>query len=198
MGMTAEPAYRYFAHPRAPVVTMWRPDPGRCELCERLLPGYEGSFYGERDCDFVCEECLLAGKLEAAGLSTNDPDLAALRDQLREVEEPERSRLIEERTGELKFRTPSLVTWQQLAWPACCGDFLRFEGEIGREEMDALAEGGSGWQWFLDHVRDELPKEFEASDLAPRASNATEQWSLVAYHFRCLHCRRSAVLWDCD
>lgn len=131
-------------------------------------------------------------------MSTNNPDVAALREQLRDVAEPERSRLIEERTSEIEYRTPSLVSWQDWAWPACCGNDLRFEGEVGREELDRLAEGDGGWQWFLGHLREPLPEGFDVSNLAPRASSSTEQWSLVAYHFRCLHCGESIVLWDCD
>src|SRR5262245_5590708 len=119
------PVYRYFADPRAPVATTWRPEARQCELCDRLLPGYAGPFYGERDCDFVCEECLLEGKLESAQLFTNDPDVASLREQLGHVEEPEQSRMVAERTGELQFRTPPLVRWQDWAWPACCGDYVR-------------------------------------------------------------------------
>ena len=72
---------------------------------------------GSATATFVCEECLLEGRLEAADLRTNDPDLAAVREQLRDMPEPERSRLIGERTRELTFRTLSLVSWQDWAWP---------------------------------------------------------------------------------
>jgi uncharacterized protein CbrC (UPF0167 family) len=140
----------------------------------------------------------LAGRLEDAGLSTNDPDIAALREQLRDVEEPERARLASERTAELSSRTPHLVTWQDWMWPACCGDYVRFEGEVGRKELRGFARGGDGWQWLIDHLRDPLPKDLVESDLPPRASTEKEQWSLILYHFCCLHCARDLVLWDCD
>lgn len=71
MGSSA-PTFRYFREPRAEVVTTWQDEPGTCELCGSEAPGYSGPFTGEQDCDFVCERCLADGKLQDAGLSTNE------------------------------------------------------------------------------------------------------------------------------
>jgi uncharacterized protein CbrC (UPF0167 family) len=192
------PTYRYFRDPRAAVVTTWQDEPGTCGLCGKEGPGYSGSFVGERDCDFVCEPCLLRGALAEAELSTNEGDVGALRGQLAGVPDAERERIVRDRTDELEHRTPSLVTWQELRWPACCGDWARFEGEVGRSELEQLAGGADAWRWFLDHVRDPGDVGFGSEDLAPRASGRGEQWSLVVYHFRCTSCGRSILHWDCS
>lgn len=171
---TPIPTYRYCRDPRAEVVSTWQDEPGRCELCGHEGPGYSGPFYGERDCDFVCERCLVGGALAEVDVSTNEGDVRALRAQLSGVPEPERERLVRERTDELAHRTPHLVTWQE------------------------LAGGADLWRWFLEHVREPHDVGFTAEDLAPRASRRGEQWSLVVYHFRCTSCGRSVLHRDCD
>lgn len=195
---TSAPTFRYFREPRAEVVTTWQDDPGTCELCGSEAAGYSGPFTGERDCDFVCERCLFDGKLRDADLSTNEGDVGALRRQLDQLPAPERDRLVRERTDELERRTPHLVTWQDLSWPACCGDYARFEGEVGRAELTALAGGEDPWPWLLAHVRDAEEVGFSAEDLAPQASRPGKQWSLVVYHFACTVCGKSILHWDCD
>ncbi|HET8538462.1 MAG TPA: CbrC family protein [Anaeromyxobacter sp.] len=192
------PTYRYFRNPRAEVVSTWQDEPAACDLCGEEGPGYAGPYRGEGDADFVCEPCLLAGKLGDADLSTNEGDVGTLREQLAHLAVPERDRLVRERTDELSHRTPGLVTWQELFWPACCGDYARFEGEVGREELDGLAGGGDGWRWFVEHVREPLPDGFGPEDLPPHASRPGKQWSLVVYHFRCTSCGKSLLHWDCD
>jgi uncharacterized protein CbrC (UPF0167 family) len=177
------PTYRYFAHPRAPVVTTWQSEAARCDLCSRVLPGYAGPFHGERDREFVCEECLVQSKLEPAGLSTNNGDLASLRNQLEGVDDPERGRLIRERTGELEFRIPQLVRWQDWPWPACCGSARR------RRE----------WMALVSRARQGRATE-GLRCLGPGPASVDFGPAVVPgrHHFRCLHCRTSVVLWDCD
>jgi uncharacterized protein CbrC (UPF0167 family) len=131
--MSAIATFRYFADPRAPLVSSWRDDARACGLCGRSGPGYEGPFLGESDCAFVCEPCLVTGKLAHYGLRANEGAPAALRRQLVHLPEVVRERLVRGRTEELEHRTPRLVTRQRLTWPSCCGDYLRFEGEVGRE-----------------------------------------------------------------
>jgi uncharacterized protein CbrC (UPF0167 family) len=190
--------FRYLRDPRAQVVSTWRDEPHACGLCGRSGPGYDGPYYGESDCDFVCEPCLVTGRLAHYGLSTNTGAPAALRLQLVHLPEVVRERLVRGRTEELEHRTPRLVTWQDLIWPACCGDYVRFEGEVGREELARLAGGGDAWRWFLDHVLESRQVSFTAEALPPHASRPAEQWSLAVYHFRCTSCGKDLLHWDCS
>ncbi len=190
------PSYRYFRDPRAPAVTTWKDEPAESGLCGRTGPGYSGPYSGEAECVFLCEPCLVAGKLGHYGLTTNAGDVAALRNQLRHLPEIVRERLVRDRSDELKHRTPRLVTWQDLTWPACCGNYTPFEGEVGREEFARLAAAGDPWSWFLEHAREPGSVGFVAEDLAPHASRPGKRWSLVVYHFRCGTCGRSILHWD--
>lgn len=196
--MNAPAVFRYFAKPRAPVVTTWREAPRACDICSRTGPGYAGPYYGPDGYEFVCEACLIEGRLAARGVSTNEGDARALDKQLGGLPEAERIRLVRARHEELTHRTPRLVTWQDFFWPACCGDYARFEGEVGRAELDQLAPDGDGWRWLKEQVIEPpLPNGFEADELPPFASRPGEQWTLAAYHFRCLLCGRDLFYWDC-
>src|SRR5438552_2877739 len=123
--MEREFTYRLFQMPHR--FSTYKPQPRRCELCGETRPGYDGPFYGVEDIDFVCEPCLHAGRLRDRNLFTQTGDVESLRYQLsvyhREMSETERESLITERNDELEHRTPHLVTWQDMEWPAHCGDY---------------------------------------------------------------------------
>ena len=195
--MNAPAKFKYFANPRAPVVTTWQEEPRACDVCGRTGPGYAGPFYGPDACDFLCEACLGEGRLVALRASTNEGDAAALMEQLAALPEAERAQLMRARNEELAHRTPHLVTWQDFSWPACCGDYARFEGEVGRAELDRLAPDGDGWRWLQEHAID-APLPFEADELPPYASRPGKEWTMAVYHFRCLSCGRALFHWDCD
>ena len=177
--------FRYFADPHGPNST-WMDDPQECEICGETRRGYEGTYYGEEDVEFVCEPCLVSGRLAERNLTTNEGDAAALLDQLGE----RAGRLAEERRSELEQRTPHLVTWQDWFWPAHCGDFCRFERRVGRHELTALAPDGDGHRFYLDHLAEE-PLDWE---LLPPSGD--EVYDVGVYLFRCLDCGTHQIRWD--
>lgn len=196
--------FRYFAHPHQ--FSTYREEPAQCELCGHSGPGYAGPFYGPRDLDFICEECLAIGRLVDIGVSTNQGDNAALRAQLREVQprlrDEEHEQLVRGRTVELEYQTPHLVTWQDFFWPAHCGDYCHFIKEVGQPELALLAPDGDGPSFLVAH----------APDIADMA-HAMEVWegvrpdvpldgrvaySIGIYLFQCLNCGECVLLWDCD
>lgn len=95
---------------------------------------------------------MASGALSVLGHHTNDPDVAALRRQLVELRpdlsESERDEVVAQRTDELTHRTPHLVTWQDLTWPAHFADYCRFLKEAGKLDLDRLAAPEDG-KYFL-------------------------------------------------
>jgi uncharacterized protein len=191
-------AFRYVLNPFDRLSFDWTDELRSCGVCGRSASGYEGPYTGQRDCDFACMECITSGKLEAAGLSTNEGDVAALRNQLAAMQPGERDRIVRERTGELEFRTPPLITWQDILWPAHCGDYCRFEGEVGLRELSSLSAEGDGWEYFLEHVDEPVPEDLGPDDLPEQLSEDGRASSLAVYHFRCLGCAQSVIRWDLD
>jgi uncharacterized protein CbrC (UPF0167 family) len=110
----------------------------------------------------------------------------------------ELDRIVRQLTGELEFRTPRLTTWQDILWPAHCGDYCRFEGEVGLRELSSLSAQGDGWQYFLDHVDEPVPDDLGPHDLPQQLSKDGRASSLAVYHFRCLGCAQSVIKWDLE
>jgi uncharacterized protein len=196
--MAGAAAFRYFARPHDPRSSTWSDAYAACDVCGRMGPGFDGPFYGEAECHRACEDCVASGGLEAEGLATNEGDVGALREQLAATEPDGGERLVRERTVELAHRTPPLVTWQHLLWPAHCGDYCRYESEVGRAELSALAPDGDGWRFFLDHVAESIPDGFSMEDLPLRAPEPGTSSAVGVYHFRCVACGRSVIRWDCE
>lgn len=196
--------FRYFQLPHS-FSTYRRDPPHSCDLCGRVRPGYAGPFYGQGNEDFVCEECLIAGRLAERGMTTNTGDAVALREQLAvlspESESERLEELVRERTAELEERTPHIVSWQDWAWPAHCGDYARFEGEVGQPDLIQLAPDGDGRRFFLDHLYDFREGTDPGTWETIRPDSPTDMaisYSTAVYLFRCLHCGEHLRVWDCD
>lgn len=196
--------YRYFELPHQ--FSTYQEVPQRCAVCGRDIPGYAGPFYSEHDIEFACEDCLSSGRLQEYAATTNEGDIAALRQQLWElravVSDAERERLAHERTIELQHCTPRPVTWQDFVWPAHCGDFCRFVKEVGQPELAQLSPYGDGEAFFTSHARDIADSQHAHTiwenirpDIPTDARNA---YSVGVYLYRCLSCGEHVLLWDCD
>ena len=197
--------YRYFEQPHN--WSTYQQKAQRCDVCGREGPGYGGPFYGlERDIEFVCEDCLSSGRLQALDISTNEGDLASLRRQIQalrpQLNDGELGQLVEARNVELCHRTPHLVTWQDFVWPAHCGDFCQFIKEVGKPELIALASDGDGAAFLAAHAPDisDMSHAREIwDDIRPDIPHdGAVAYSVGVYLFRCLTCDEPLLLWDCD
>lgn len=174
-------AFTYFADPHGSAVSTWTDEPRRCDICGATRPGYDGPFYGEGDeVEFVCEPCLVAGRLRERRLSTNE-GVATI--------DPRP-------TDELEHRTPHLVTWQDMSWPTHCDDYCRFEREVGQRELEELG----GADFFKAHLHEDLADaELEWEDVPPRApTNRRVSNSPSVYLLRCWQFRTPVLWWDVD
>lgn len=189
--------FRHFRDPHGSRNSSWRPEPSTCGLCERERPGYTGPFYGLEKVELVCEECLAGGRLGERGLTTNEAHVDAVREQLR-ARGIDDAALVEKRRAEVEERTPGVETWQDFLWPAHCGDFCRFEQEVGQAELTALAEDGDGARFFRTHVYHAEDADLDWDVMPPAAPAAGEAYSIGIYLFRCAECDRPVLLWDAD
>lgn len=191
-------AFRYFPGARASPLSSWQDVPRACGLCGRERAGFAGNFYGRGSLAFACEECLGSGVVGDAGFATNQGDVAALRTQLAPLPDDARERLVQARTQELETRTPHLTTWQDLVWPAHCGDYCRFVSEVGKRELAALAPDGDGEAFFAAHLHPSLDgtEDDYGAIVPPHAPGRGEQFDVGVYLFQCLGCARHVLLWD--
>jgi uncharacterized protein CbrC (UPF0167 family) len=196
--------FRYFVYPHQ--FSTYQEQPERCGVCGNVTSGYAGPFYGPLDIKFVCEGCLSSGRLRRLDISTNHSDIAALRVQLSalhpELSEDERERIAQDRTEELEYQTPLPVTWQELVWPAHCGDYCRFLKEIGQPELARLSPDGDGPAFLLAHAEGITDAGLASqvwADMRPDSPiDNSEAYALGVYLFRCLTCGEHMLCWDYD
>jgi uncharacterized protein CbrC (UPF0167 family) len=195
--------FRYFASPHQ--FSTYAEELQQCQLCGRVRAGYKGPYYGVEHIDFVCEECLIVGRLADKNQITNEGDLEALQTQLKqrypELTAEEVAQLAQQRTEELERRTPNLLTWQDWFWPAHCGDYCRFIKEVGKPDLVAIANDRDGKGFFRDHAVDVDVSNMDAIWSAIRPDSPvrhTESYSVGVYLFQCLECNQHVIIWDCD
>jgi len=169
-----------------------------CPFCGLERAGYGGVFFGESDCDFVCEVCLLDGKLSENDLTTNEGcDLDLLRERP-DLTALEAVALTRERTTELEQRTPAVMAWQPLLWPAHCGDFCCFIKEAGQLDMNRLAPDGNGRAFFESHLDEPGRADIWDTIRHDAPEDNSVGCSVGVYLFQCLECGEYLILWDCD
>ncbi len=206
--MSQSPYYRYFAAPHA--FSTYISVPRRCDLCRRELPGYGGPFAGgmpdSPQVRHVCESCLRSGMLEPRGLYANSADQRALRAQLRErypnAGDARVETLIALRTAAVERRTPPLVTWQPLMWPAHCGDYCLYLKEVGRPDLVLLAPDSDGRAFLARHAHG-IASSHHAEEvwegIRPDApTDNAVAYATGVYFFQCRKCALPVILWDCD
>jgi uncharacterized protein CbrC (UPF0167 family) len=198
MSMPPSP-FRYFRDPHH--FSNYDNTGERCPFCGLIRAGYGGVFYGldNNGYDFICEVCLLEGRLAEKGLTINEGTDLRLGLRLRHTKllTEEADALIQQRTAELEQRTPSITTWQDLFWPSHCGDFCCFVKEAGQRDMQQLAPDGDGRRFFEDHMEERQEDVWETIRPDAPVDNSTG-YSVGVYLFQCLECSQYLIQWDCN
>jgi uncharacterized protein CbrC (UPF0167 family) len=200
-----EITFRYFRAPHH--FSSYDPAGKRCPLCGLVRLGYEGGFHDpveHDDLGYICEVCLAAGRLGAKGLTLNDGyrDLSpALKERHPELSQAQIEALSQSRRSELEQRTPAIMTWQDLWWPAHCGDYCCYVKEAGQQDFNRLASDGDGLSFFRTHLKD--ADRYDVEDVwdsmrpdAPQDNSVG--YSVGVYLFQCLECGEYVIEWDCD
>ena len=196
--------FRYFERPYQ--FSTYHTEPKPCDLCGEMRPGFAGPFYGLDDAKFICEPCLVSGRLTEAGMRTNEGDRATLLEQLRAarpVLRPDEVRdRANEQTVELEQRTPHWLSWQDHFWPAHCGDYCRYVKEIGRPELEHLASQGDVISFLREHSpdieNDEMARDVLESIRPDAPQDGSVAYTVGVYLFSCLACDDPILLWDAE
>jgi uncharacterized protein CbrC (UPF0167 family) len=180
-------------------------EPSVCDICERTRPGYEGPFYGEEDIDFVCEQCLVSGRLTEHDAFANNADRRTLYWQIKVAEpqlsEEEIEALVNDKTAEVEERTPHIVSWQDIEWPAHCRDYACFVKEAGKPDLNALSPDGDGRMFLYEHLYHGLTTDLDDLWASVRPDSPTSNevsYSTAVYLFQCLTCHDYTILWDIE
>ena len=195
--------FRYFRDPHH--FSTYTDEPSVCDICGRTRPGYEGPFYGEEDLDFVCEECLASGRLAEHDVFANSADKRTLYWQIKVAEpllsEEEIEALVNGKTAEVEQRTPHIVSWQDIEWPAHCRDYACFVKEAGKPDLNALSPEGDGRMFLYEHLYHGLTTDLDDLWASVRPDSPTSNevsYSTAVYLFKCLTCQDYAILWDIE
>jgi uncharacterized protein CbrC (UPF0167 family) len=201
--------YRYFRLPHQ--FSNFLIEPHRCDICGLVRGAYDMTLNGESEAKdgirYICDECLSGGKLVERKAWANEASGKLLRDALAGLHTDRSSNEIEalarERTVEVEQRTPAPMTWQDFFWPAHCGDYCRYEREVGKPNLLALAgdrdvisfieeclqeddRANTDTQYLWESLRPDSPKGIEPA------------YDIGVYLFQCLTCDRYLLLWDAN
>jgi uncharacterized protein CbrC (UPF0167 family) len=209
--------FKYFLRPHH--FSTYSTTPETCYFCGRLAAGYKGPFYGAQEIKFVCEPCLVQGRLAEVGAFTNGGNITAVMQQLArqhpELSDLERETIAQTRNDELSHATPSPETWQDFDWPAHCGDYCCYLKEAGKPDLIAISPNGNVrtlivyqpdlmevvegeallWREYIPEEHFDDWWEWVRPD-SPKDS--TIAYSMGVYLFQCLHCQKYIILWDQD
>jgi uncharacterized protein CbrC (UPF0167 family) len=191
--------FRYFRQPHE--FSTFSKTPKICDLCGKSQPGYNGPFYGRNSVQFVCEQCIIEGKLAEKNSFTNEGNfnelLVQLESKVSEFSKAEIEKMAKAKDDELTHRTPHVITWQDFIWPVHCGDYCCFLKEVGQPELLAIAPEGQVHRLFESNNDDNFNDWWP--NIRPDApKDNTTAYSVGVYLFQCLNCQEYVVLWDCD
>lgn len=118
---TPLPSFKYLRDSRVAFEPNY--DKERCECCEKIPDRiYKNGIYAVEEVENLCAECIISGEAAKKFNGTfNEADNPAV-DDLSAKEE-------------LEKRTPTLNTWQEIEWVACCKDFCQFVKFMTEEDF---------------------------------------------------------------
>ena len=202
-----EITYRYFRLPHQ--FSHFLLEPRRCGICGVIRGVYDMSLSGESDAtdgiQYVCDACLSGGKLVEWEAWANSVNLKLLQNDLTalypNLSADEIETLARERTIEVEQRTPAPMTWQDFFWPAHCGDYCRYEREVGKPDLLALAGDRDVLGFIAESLYDRDHTDAYArtiwENVRPDSPKSiTPAYDIGVYLFQCLTCDQYIILWD--
>ena len=166
------PEFRYHPDPIGSGSVV--PSEASCACCGKARGYiYAGPVYAEDElADAICPWCI------ADGSAHKKYDATFFDEESCDEDIPART------IRKICERTPGFATWQQGAWPACCGDATAFVMPVGSAEIRAKHPSMEGM------LMGDIVHEMQISGGA--ATRLFNELSLdkgpTAFVFRCLHC----------
>lgn len=179
-----------------------------CNCCGKEKFCYDtGSFYGENKIEAICTDCLGEGLLRKYNITTCTGDITELKKQLKEKYPKKNNDEIEkialEKTEELEFTTPQLITWQEWFWPCIDGEYCKFIGYGSIELYNKLSneKGKKLFEESLYYVLREFSDiEFLWSNCMPEKHikdyNESSEFGTLFYLFKSINSEKYVTIWD--
>jgi uncharacterized protein CbrC (UPF0167 family) len=199
--------YKYFAHPNS--LAAFHDEPMTCEICATSKKCLDASsFYGEKEMDAICEDCLAGGRLKEINACTMDADVEMLVQQLERLHpEWKIDHLLQDakaKTDELELRTPPVLSWQEWKYPAADGDYCKFMCFASKADYIKLAgEDGDPKAFFASTLYDTFAEDTNIDgvwdampDTRIKTVAKSNEYFLLVYLFKSLHSDTYVSLWD--
>ena len=202
--------YKYFKYPSR--LAAFHDDAIACQICaEEKICLDASSFYGEKEMDAVCEDCLKAGRLKEISACTTDADVEMLVNQLEELHPDwEKDQLLQDakaKTDELEFCTPPVLSWQEWKYPAADGDYCQFLGFASKQDYERLSllaeEEIDAKAFFASTLYDTFAEDTNVDGVWDSLPNKkikqvaqSNDYFLLVYLFKSLHSDTYVSLWD--
>lgn len=147
------------------------------------------------------------GRLVKVGASAVDPDSGALRQQIESLNPNALADEIEKQareiTRQLEGSTPKFPTWQDWSWPLIVE--IIANSSNWRDKMTSMSwqKIGTARELFGNSLYGGLKEITDVegvwSSLKPDAVNGLyDNWSPMAYIFKCRNCGAILTIWDSD
>ena len=173
---TPLPTFKYLRDPR--VAFEPNSDKITCECCQKKPAWiYRNGIYAIKDAENFCPECIVSGKAS----KTFDGTFNEASDS--PIDNPAARK-------ELETRTPTLNTWQEVCWAACCNDYCQFIKFMTPEDFDSPEIVQS-----LEETYNEEEEGPPFEELAPICEESEEINLLL---FQCPTCKKYYVKVDVD
>lgn len=180
--------FKYFLNPKKNARYVDEP----CEVCGNSNLCLNGTYFDhhEDELESICMDCLVQGKVVVEFPSF-------LYDRIYDEVKEENPSLTEE---EIKSnvdtifsvleKTPPIPWLQYNDWPVCCGDFMTYLGELGRDDLDSIATDSDGKALLLNLLDEETKNRID--DLEYLWEELGDY--AIAYHFKCMECGKQIVV----
>lgn len=141
----------------------------KCDCCGTSINVYTDLIYSIHDVNAICVDCIKSGK------AANKFD--GTFNKCEEIDNKEAMK-------EVETKTPTLPSFQDFFWPACCNDMCKFIGHPSKINM----KDNNFWKNLSETYDDEdIPFE-DLKSFSP-------SYLLL---FQCLHCNKIRVIVDLD
>jgi uncharacterized protein CbrC (UPF0167 family) len=168
--------FEYFRYPEK--FSFMTENPESCSVCSEIKKCFDAAGYsGVRDIDYICVDCLKAGKLIELGIESN----------LNFDDGSEAAKTI-------TYKTPALPTWQDTVWPMVDGRFPIFECIASKEDFNDRNEFLNS---FIEEDQTKSDIEWIWDSLPPKKLNSYKDGGDVSVYLFTLDSKKYWI-WDAN